>query len=299
MKIALTGSLGNIGKPLTEILVKKKHDVTVISNNAERQKEIENLGAKAAIGSIEDVDFLTKTFRNADVVFCMEAVATAEMFNPDFDIVAAYIHIAEKFVQAINKAGVKKVVHLSSIGAHAQKGFGLMKMHHEAEKVMQTLPEDVGVKIMRPVGFFSNLYRSMQSIKMQGAIISNYGGDKKEPWVSPKDIAATIAKEMELPFNGKSIRYIASEELSPNEVAKILGDAIGKPELKWLCIPDEQLLQGMLSIGMNKAVAEGFIEMQAKQRTGEIFEDYNKHTPEFGEVKLSDFAKEFAAAYNQ
>lgn len=53
MKIIVTGSLGNISKPLTENLVQKGHQVTVISSNADKQKEIEVLGAAAAIGKIE------------------------------------------------------------------------------------------------------------------------------------------------------------------------------------------------------------------------------------------------------
>src|SRR6185312_1030183 len=54
MNIVLTGSLGHISKPLTQILVQKGHSVTVISSKAERQKDIEALGAKVAIGTMED-----------------------------------------------------------------------------------------------------------------------------------------------------------------------------------------------------------------------------------------------------
>ena len=63
MKIVITGSLGNVSKPLTESLVKKGHSVTVISSKVEKQNAIEAIGAKAAIGTIEDVDFLTETFK--------------------------------------------------------------------------------------------------------------------------------------------------------------------------------------------------------------------------------------------
>ena len=63
MNIVLTGSLGHISKPLTKILVQNGHSVTVISSKAERQKDIEALGAKVAVGTMEDVEFLTKTFR--------------------------------------------------------------------------------------------------------------------------------------------------------------------------------------------------------------------------------------------
>jgi putative NADH-flavin reductase len=48
MKITLTGSLGNIGKPLTKELVQKGHAVTVISSNPKKQNEKEALGASAA-----------------------------------------------------------------------------------------------------------------------------------------------------------------------------------------------------------------------------------------------------------
>ncbi len=44
MKIVLTGSLGNIGKPLTQKLVTQGHSVTVISHNPDKQKDIEALG---------------------------------------------------------------------------------------------------------------------------------------------------------------------------------------------------------------------------------------------------------------
>jgi uncharacterized protein YbjT (DUF2867 family) len=38
MKIIVTGSLGHISKLLTQELVQKNHQVTVISSNPERQK---------------------------------------------------------------------------------------------------------------------------------------------------------------------------------------------------------------------------------------------------------------------
>ena len=73
MNIVLTGSLGNIGKPLAIELVQKGHSVTVISSKADRQKDIEALGAKAAIGTMQDVEFLANTFKGADTVYLMEA----------------------------------------------------------------------------------------------------------------------------------------------------------------------------------------------------------------------------------
>ncbi len=104
---------------------------------------------------------------------------------------------------------------------------------------------------------------------------------------------------MEKPFEGREIRYIASDEVSPNEAAKILGEAIGKPDLKWQVIPDEQLLNGMLASGMNPQVARGFVEMNAARRGGVLYEDYNRNRPALESTRMKDFAKEFSVVYNQ
>ena len=299
MKIVLTGSLGNIGKPLTQELVQKGHHVTVITSKAERQKDIEALGAKAAIGSMTDADFLSAVFKGADIVYLMETLgAVGGFFNKDIDFIDAITKIGINYKRAVEQSGVKRVVHLSSIGAHMTEGNGILAFHHNVENILKQLPGDVSIKFIRPVGFYTNMFAFMRTIKTQGAIISNYGGDNKEPWVSPLDIASVIAEEMEKPFAGRSVRYVASDEISPAEIAKALGEAIGKPDLKWQTIPHKQLLNGMLEAGMNQQVAEGFVEMYTCQGSGILYEDFYRNKPALGKVKLSDFAKEFAAAYH-
>ena len=299
MKITITGSLGHIGKPLTIGLVQKGHAVTVISSNPERQKEIEALGAKAAIGTMEDADFLTAAFNGADVVYVMEAMSMSRYFDKNLDLIATVTKICDSYKQAILQSGVKRMVHLSSIGAHTDKDNGILLFHYEAERIFNTLPSDIAITFMRPVGFYNNLLGFLNTIKTQGIIATNYGGDTKMPWVSPLDIADAIAEEIETPFEGRKIRYVASEEISSNEIAAILGAAIGKPELKWIVIPDEQMLNGMIAAGMNPQIAAGLVEMNAGIHTGALCEDYYLHQPILGKVKLTDFAKEFAVVYNQ
>ena len=301
MKITLTGSLGHIGKPLTQMLVQQGHSVTVISSKAERQKEIEVLGAKAAIGTMADADFLAATFKGADGIYVMEALGAGSYFDHNLDIMAAINKLGNNYRQAIQQSGVKRVVHLSSVGAHTDQGNGLLAFHYHVEKILNQLPSDVSITFMRPVGFYGNLLSFIPAIKTQGLIASNYGGDDKKPWVSPIDIAAAIAEEMATPFAGRKVRYVASEEISCNELASVLGAAIGKPDLKWIVIPDEQLLKGMIASGMNPKIAAGLVEMNASGRTrsGKLYEDYNRNQPTLGNVKVKDFAKEFALVYHQ
>ncbi len=300
MNIVITGSLGNIGKPLTKLLIANGHKVTVISSKQERISAIEALNAIPAIGSIQDADFLTQTFRGADIVYLMEAwEGIGSLFDKNIDFVAEFKNIAYNYVKAVQDSGVKKIVHLSSVGAHSEKGTGSLLVHHTVENILRTLPEDVSIKFMRPAGFFTNIYRWLSMIKAQGAIIQSYGGDQKEPWVSPDDIASTVAKEMEKPFNGRTVHYLASDEVSPNEIARVLGKAIGNSDLEWKVISSEELLKQMLSAGINEWIATGLVAMQKAQADGSLYDDFYLNKPELGKVKLNDFATEFAAEYNQ
>lgn len=296
MRIVLTGSLGHISKPLATELIAKRHSVTIISSSSGRQKDIENIGAKAAIGTVNDTDFLVTTFQDADIVYLMEP--PLNFFDHSLDTKNYWLDIAKCYVQAIQHSGVKKIIHLSSVGGHTPKGVGMLETHYLAESILKELPNTVSIKTMRPVGFYYNMFAFIPAIKKTGAILQNYGGDEKEPWVSPLDIAAVIAEEMEKPFNGRSVRYIASDEISPNEAAVILGEAIGKPDLKWNIISDEQFLNNLLTAGFNPQAAKGLAEMNEGRRNN-LYDDYKKNKPQLGKVKLKDFAKEFAIVFNQ
>jgi len=295
MHIVLTGSLGHISKPLAIGLIAKGHSVTVISSKAEKQSEIEALGAKAAIGSIEDAEFLTATFAGADIAYLMEP--PFNFLDHTIDMENYWLNITKNYKQAVQQSGITRLVHLSSIGAHTDKGVGMLATHHNIENILNELPATVSIKTMRPAGFYYNMFAFIPAIQNAGAIIQNYGGNEKEPWVSPEDIAEVITEEMEAPFNNRIVRYIASDEISPNEVARVLGMAIGKPDLKWQVISDDQFLAILLNIGFNPLAARGLTDMNAGRRN-HLYDDYRQHKPVLGKVKLTDFAKQFSEVYN-
>ena len=296
MKIIVTGSLGHISKPLTKTLVQNGHSVTVISSKPEKQKDIEALGATAAIGSIEDVTFLARTFTGSDAVYCM--IPPNFHLDHNLDVVEYCRVISENYAQAIQQSGVKHVVHLSSIGAHLDKDSGLILAHHSAENAFRKIP-GISLTHMRPTAFYYNLFGFVNRIKKEGVIASNYGAEDRIPWVSPIDIAAAVAEELVTPMEGLKVRYVASDEPTCNEIASLLGAAIGKPDLKWVIITNEETQSALEAAGIPSRVAAGLVEMNASIHTGLLSEDYYRHRPTvLGKVKLVDFAKEFAAAFN-
>ncbi len=292
MKIIVTGSLGHIGKPLAMELVQQGHTITVISSKEDKRQSIEATGATAAIGSLEDPVFLTETFNGADAVFAM----VPPKYNEP-DAIAYYRRIGKAYAQAAKAAGVKHIVHLSSYGADLDAGTGIILGSHNVEEILNELP-DVAATHLRPGYFYYNLYNFAGMLKGQGIIGSNYGGDDKLVLVAPSDIATAAAEELTKFAVGKTVRYVASDERTCNEIASIVGAAIGKPDLTWLTFTDEQTKAGMEQNGMPPHFAATMVELGSAIHKGILLTDYEKHKPaRMGKIKLEDFAKEFAAAF--
>lgn len=292
MKIIVTGSTGNISKPLTQTLVAAGHNVTVISSNADKTAEIEALGAKAAIGSLTDAGFLTNTFTGADALYAM--------VPPNF--VAGSLRVyqnetGKSYAEAIKRSGINKVVMLSSIGAHLDSGVGPIKGIHDVEQIFNQL-DGVNIKFVRASYFFTNFFSNINLIKHQGIIGSNYAADARMVMVHPRDIAAAVAQELQNDFTGKSVRYIVSAEATTGQVAAALGQAIGQPNLPWVEFTDQQLEAGLLQAGVPAEMTGNYVEMGTAIRSTKLWEDYDKHKPAAsGKVTLQDFAEEFAAVY--
>ncbi len=295
MKIVVTGSLGHISRPLVEKLTAAKHDVTVISSNADRKKEIEALGAKAAIGSVSDLAFVTDTFKGADAVYTMVPPTFSASNWKQY-----MAGIGKIYAQAIAAAGVKNVVNLSSIGAHMPDGCGPVSGLYQVEQALNAL-EGVNVKHLRPGFFFYNFFANIGMIKHMGIIGGNYGEGTRLVVADTNDIADVAAEELlHLSFEGKSVKYIVSDEKTTDEVASIFGKAIGKPDLKWLNFTDADTIGGMLQNGVPEEVAKNYAEMGAAMRSGEMVAEYNKsRAATFGKNNLETFAPVFAAAYAQ
>lgn len=295
MKYVITGSVGHISRPIVQKLVAAGHSVSVITSNILRTSEIESLGATPLVGSVLDVAFLKKAFSGADAVYTM--------VPPAFGAADWKKHITtvgQNYAAAIKGSSVKYVVNLSSIGAHLKEGCGPVSGLFGAEKALNEL-DGVAVVHLRPGFFYYNFYANIGMIKHMGFIGGNYGAGTKLVLVHTDDIADTAADLLlHKSFSGKSVRYISSDEKTTDEVASILGKAIGKPDLKWVDFSDDQSIGGMIQAGLPEEIAKNYTEMGASMRNGSMSADYEKtgQRPS-GKISLAEFSREFAAAYSK
>jgi uncharacterized protein YbjT (DUF2867 family) len=292
-KYIITGSLGNISKPIVEGLVKAGKIVSVITSDPNKVDAIEKIGAKAIVGSVQDAEFIKKAFEGAEVVYTMiPPIWKTDNWRKSLN------EVGENYAKSIASNGIKYVVNLSSIGAHLGNGVGPVDGLADFENLLNVIPA-LNVKHLRPSFFYYNFFAQIGLVKQAGIFGANYGDDDQKIFlVDPKDIASAALEELlNLNFTGNSIRYIIGDERTGKEIAQVLGKAIGK-EIPWVVFTDEQQKQGMLQAGLPETHAEGYTQMGVAIRTGKMMEDARKSRPAFTSTKLEQFAKEFAAAFN-
>jgi uncharacterized protein YbjT (DUF2867 family) len=293
MKYVITGGAGNISRPLAESLLAAGHEVTVIGRDAGKLSPLTEKGASAAPGSLEDEAFVVSAFAGADAVYLM--------IPPNFavdDLRDFQRKVAKNYVAAIRANGTPNVVVLSSIGAHLGQGVGPVDGLAELEGLLSPL-KNVNVRVLRPSYFMYNLLSMIPLMKNMQIMGANFGaGTEKLVLVHPRDIAAAAAEELlGLNFKGHSVRYIAGDEKTGEEISAILSAAVGTARYPWVEFSNEQAFEGMKQAGVPAPFAKLYAEMGNAIREGKMQEDYWKNHPQLSATKLEDFAPEFAAAY--
>jgi uncharacterized protein YbjT (DUF2867 family) len=295
MKYVLTGSTGHTSKPLAQQLIAAGHAVTIITSNNTKKAEIEALGATAAIGSVEDSSFIHNTFAGADGVYLMIPPNWAVT-----DWLGYQQKVADIYTEAVKNGGVKYVVVLSSVGAHMKQGAGPVDGLGYLEDKLAALTE-TNIRFLRPSYFYYNLFSMIPLIKHMGIVSSMQPAGHKLVLTHTSDIVDSAAQLLINPsFTGHAVQYIASDDNHTwADITAKLSEAVGKPGTPYVESSDEQAKAGMLQSGVSEVIANGYVAMGGALRSGEMEADYWKNKPaELGKVKLDDFAKEFAAAYN-
>jgi uncharacterized protein YbjT (DUF2867 family) len=295
MKFVVTGAAGHISKPLTKILLEKGHDVTIVGRSSKNLEGLVKLGARAAIGDIDDLPFLTQTFEGSDGVYLM----VPPLWDSD-DIKQQSVRCAENFSSAIRANGVKNAVFLSSYGAHRLEDAGPISGLGLAEIVLNKL-EGVNILSLRAGYFYSNLLLSLNLVKTTGNMGNMFTiPDGTFTMVDPEDIARVAAAALDkLNFKGHSYVYVISDLSGTDEIASIIGREICTPALKWVKFPAEDFKKVLVSFGFADGAANDYVKMFSTLETGLLFEDIQKTKPKIEGTSIEEFAKIWAEAYRQ
>lgn len=291
--ITIMGATGNIGKKITEILRKAGEKVRALGRSENKLAELKRAGSETMAGDAADAGFLTGAFRGADAVFTM---IPPNPRSPDYH--AEQDRQGEAIVEAIRRSGVRYVVALSSLGAEPSEGTGLLEGLHAQEERLKQL-EGVNVLILRPGAFFENFYMMLDFIKQMGYLGDSATPDRGMPMVATRDIADVAARALTArDWTGVAMReLLGPRDLTFAEATRILGEQIGKPDLKYVQFSYADEARMLVQAGLSESFANLYVEMTRGFNEGKI-EPHAGRTPEnTTPTRFEEFVHELAQAY--
>jgi len=293
--IAILGATGHVGGKIADILIKKGENVRLIARSADKLRPFVGKKAQAFAGDANDTEFLVKAFKDVDAIFTLIPPNLKAEKLIDYQN-----KIGESIARAVEIAGVKQVVNLSSVGAELSDGTGPIKGLHNMEERLNTI-KDLNVLHLRPAYFMENLLWGIDLIKSKGINGEAIRGDLKIPMIATKDVAAYAADRLaKRDFTGSSVRYLhGPRDLTLIEATEIIGKKINKPAIAYVMFPYDEAEKAMVSMGLSPDIGRLFNEMSKAFNEGRIIT--GKRTKESTlPTSCEEFCDEvFAPLFNQ
>ena len=253
----ILGASGHTGSVVAGTLLKKREKVRVVGRNKERLGSLVRQGAEAFVADASDPQALTKAFEGARGAY---SLIPPNRSAPDFR--SYQDRVSGAIAQALENARVKHVVALSSTGADKESGTGPVVGLHQMERRLNQI-QGLNVLHIRAGYFMENTLPQASLVRNLGTTAGPVRADLPLPMIATRDIGAFAAEELaKLQFSGKQTRELLGQrDITYNEVARIIGSAINKPDLSYKQLPDEQVIQGMVQMGMSRNMAELLCQM--------------------------------------
>jgi uncharacterized protein YbjT (DUF2867 family) len=170
---------------------------------------------------------------------------------------------------AITKSGVRHAVALSSYGADKADKTGPVVGLHNLEKKLDGI-SGLNALYLRAGYFMENILPQVGVIQSLGMIAGPIRPDLPLPMIATRDIGAVAAEALlKLDFDGKRPSELqGAGDVTYVEVAKIVGAAIGKPDLAYKQMPAAQLKPALMQMGMSSNMADLLLEMADALNSG-------------------------------
>lgn len=259
------GASGHTGHVVASNLLARGQKVRVVGRNAAHLQPLTAKGAETFIGDERDASALTRAFQHADSAYVL--IPSNPTSN---DPIGDSGRLSDAIATAVQNAGVKNVVVLSSIGADKSSGTGpVVGLHHLEEKLNQIA--NTNVLALRAGYFMENTLPQAAAIQKMGYTVGPLRPDLKVPMIATRDVGTAAADALLNQPRGKHIRELHGQrDLTYTEVASIIGKSIGKPDMKYVQLSDDQARPAMVQMGMSEPFARALLEMTGALNSGHM-----------------------------
>jgi len=290
----ITGATGYTGSVAAEKLLAAGAKVRVLGRDAKRLERFSQKGAEAVVCDMTDAAAVQKAFSGARAV---HALIPPNIAAPD---VRTYQErVTDNLAAAIRSNGVAYAVVVSSTGADKTYGTGPVLGLHSLETKLDSI-DGLNVLSLRCGYFMENLLPQVSVIQSLGSMAGPVRADVPLPMIATRDIGEVAAESLaKADFVGKQTReLLGTRHVTYTEVARIIGAAIGKPDLTYRQAPAAMIKPAMMQMGMSSSMVDLLLEMCEALNSGHMKSQEPRSPRNTTATTLETFVAEvFAPAY--
>jgi uncharacterized protein YbjT (DUF2867 family) len=285
---AVAGVSGHTGRVVAETLLAQKKPVRVIVRDAAKAEDWKRRGAEVAVADLEDAEALTRALRGADGAYLLlpPMMGSTDVRRDNARKTAA-------MAKAVDAAGVKHVVFLSSIGSQHDAGTGPILSTHDAEIALAKTR--AAVTLLRAPYFMENLAGSLYALD-KGELPVFLRLDRAFPMAATQDIGAAAARLLLEGGQGHSVVELQGpRDYSPNDAAAALSTITGKT-VTAIQGPEDAMIPALTAAGLNTHWAGLFEEMTHGMNTGHVAFEGGKVRTAKGSTELEVVLRQLIGA---
>jgi uncharacterized protein YbjT (DUF2867 family) len=258
------GATGHTGGVVAEKLLAKREKVRVVGRDERRLERFKQQGAEAFVGDVTDANAMARAFSGAEAAYVM---LPPNIAAPN---VRAYTdRVSDALASALEKNGARHAVALSSIGAEKSDRTGPVLGLHNLEQRLDAI-SGLNAILLRAGYFMENILSQVGIIQQLGHMAGPVRSDLALPLIASRDIGAAAAELLQRrDFQGKQRReLLGARDVTYAQVARVVGAAIGKPDLTYQQVPAAQIKPALMQMGMSANMADLLLEMSEALNSG-------------------------------
>lgn len=249
--ILVAGATGTIGRRLILELRIRQSPFRILTRDPAKARTL--LGhVDAIVGDYFQDTVLARALADVDAAFLLSPV---DPNIPQWE---------SMFARAAKKAGVKRVVKLSALGADPTSCAALLRWHGEAEEEVRRA--GVPFVMLRPSAFFQNLEQHAPGIRR--GVLAAPMAQCRIAMLDADDVAAAAAAALNSPaLEGQTLTLTGPEALTYADIAARLSALLGRPVSYSPAQPKDAEF-AMLKSGMPAWLVDALLGLAEQFRSG-------------------------------
>ena len=251
----ITVNSGNIGTRVALELARLGHQITLAVRTPKPNADWDRLGIRQVPFDINDVASMER------------ALAGSEAFFSVTPLVQNLIEAGSRAILAAKRAGIRKIVRVSALGAGPGTPAQLPRWHYEVERMLET--SRIPYTVLRPASFMQNYLRDgiPETIKNRNAFNSPLV-DARVSLIDARDVSSVAARVlMETGHHGRHYELTGGESLSNEEIANFLSVALSR-RINHIPITMVKTRENLLSRGKPVWEVDLLTELHAINKAG-------------------------------